>query len=265
FHVAAHVKEWGRREEFERVNVGGTRRVLEACRRAGVRRMIHVGTEAALMAGHPLVNVDEDAPLRPDSRCHYCATKAMAERAVLEANGEDLETVAVRPRFVWGLGDTTILPALVSSIRSRKFRWVGDGRHRTSTTHVENVVGGLILAALHGRCGRAYFVTDGEPVVFRDFVEQLVRTQGVEAPDKTIPLVLARAIATAGEGLWSRLPLKGDPPLTRTALWLSSLEVTINIARAQAELGYEPVKTVSEGLAELEGSTSGGAGPIRPP
>lgn len=213
--------------------------------------MIHVSTEAAVMAGQPLVNVNEQAPLRPDSRSPYCATKAVAEREVLQASGEGMETVVVRPRLIWGPGDTTLLPALLRSIHNGRFWWVGQGRHRTSTTHVENVVEGLMLAALVGRAGRAYFITDGDPVVFRDFIERLVATEGVEAPDRSIPPRLARAMAATAEGLWSILPLKGAPPLTRTAVWLSSLELTIDISRARAELGYHPIKTVSEGLAEL--------------
>ena len=87
FHAAAALGEWGRREDFERGNVQGTRNALEAARRAGVRRFVHVGTEAALMAGEPLVDVDETTPLRPDSKALYPATKAQAEMAVREANG----------------------------------------------------------------------------------------------------------------------------------------------------------------------------------
>ena len=96
----------------------GTENVIAACRAAGVRRLVHVGTEAALMAGTPLVNVDEEAPLRPDSPALYPSSKAKAEQRVRAANGDGLETVVIRPRFVWGRGDTTLLPALVELVRS---------------------------------------------------------------------------------------------------------------------------------------------------
>src|SRR5438067_2401628 len=97
FHAAAKVEDWGTREEFERDNVGGTRNALRAAREAGVRRFVHVGTEAALLAGQPLVDANEDDPLRPDSPALYSSTKAKAEQAVRDANGEGFETVVVRP------------------------------------------------------------------------------------------------------------------------------------------------------------------------
>jgi nucleoside-diphosphate-sugar epimerase len=115
FHAAAAVLEWGPREAFVRANVDGTKRVLEACREAGVQRLVHVGTEAANLAGQPLVNIDETAPLRPDSKADYSATKALAEEAVRAAGGDAFETVVVRPRLVWGPGDTTILPGVVAA------------------------------------------------------------------------------------------------------------------------------------------------------
>lgn len=102
FHAAAALGEWGRREDFVRGNVTGTENVLAACRDAGVHRFVHVGTEAALLVGQPLVNADETVPLRPDSKAHYSATKAMAEQVVLDANREGFETVVLRPRLVWG-------------------------------------------------------------------------------------------------------------------------------------------------------------------
>jgi nucleoside-diphosphate-sugar epimerase len=254
FHCAAHLGDWGTREDFERGNVQGTRNALAAARQAGLRRFVHVGTEAALLAGQPLVEVDERAPLRFDSRALYSSTKARAEEAVIEANRDGLETVVVRPRFVWGRGDTTLLPRLTEAVRSGRFAWIGGGHHRTSTTHIDNTVHGLMLAAQRGAPGGVYFVTDGEPVVFRDFVTRLLATQGVDAPTRSVPTRVARAVAATSEAAWRLLPLPGRPPLTRLTVWVSGLETTLDITRAREELGYAPVKSIEQGLEELRQS-----------
>ena len=253
FHAAAKVEDWGDPDEFERLNVRGTENVIAACREAGVRRLVHVGTEAALMAGDPLVNVDEAAPLRPDSPALYPSTKAKAEQRVRDANGDELETVVVRPRFVWGRGDTTLLPTLVELVRSKRFRWVGGGGQLTATTHVDNTVEGLWLAATKAPAGSVYFVTDGEPVVFREFVSRMLETQGVTPPTGSVPARAAGGAARAAEGLWRLLRRPGRPPLTRFSIWVSSQECTIDIGRAERELGYRPVKSREQGLAELAG------------
>ena len=130
------------------------------------------------MRGQPLVNADETWPLQPDSPAYYPRAKARAEREALAAGTDGMETVVVRPRFVWGPDDTTLLPAISEMVESGRFAWIGGGRHRTSTAHVDNVVEGLMLAAERGRAGQAYFVTDGEPVVFRDFLTRLLATRG---------------------------------------------------------------------------------------
>lgn len=254
FHSAAKVEEWGDPADFERLNVAGTQNVIDACCAAGVRRLVHVGTEAALMAGQPLVNVNEEAPLRPDSAALYSSSKARAEQLVRAANGDGLETVVVRPRFVWGRGDTTLLPALTEMVRSGRFRWVGGGRQLTATTHVENTVEGLWLAATKAPAGSVYFVTDGEPVVFREFLTQMLGTQGVAIPDRSVPPGVARGAAVAAERVWRLLKRPGPPPLTRFAVWVSSQECTIDIARAERELGYRPVVSREEGFAELSRS-----------
>jgi nucleoside-diphosphate-sugar epimerase len=248
FHAAAKAEDFGDPADFERVNVQGTRNVVHACKAGGVRRLVHVGTEAALMAGRPLVNVDERAELRPDSPVLYSASKARAEQIV---RGADLDTVVVRPRFVWGKGDTNLLPRIVEMVRSGRFTWVGGGHHLTATTHIDNAVEGLWLAATRGSAGGVWFVTDGEPVEFRQFLTALVGTQGVEIPDKSVPAPVANTAAKLSEALWRRLKRPGNPPLTRFAVWVSSQECTIDISRAERELGYRPVTTREEGLRKM--------------
>ncbi len=120
-----------------------------------------------------------------------------------------------------------------------------------STTHVDNTVEGLLLAAEKGRSGEAYFVTDGEPVVFRDFLTRLLATRGVEPPTRSVPGALARPLAAAAESAWRVLPLPGEAPLTRFAVWNASLECTIDDSKARRELGYAPVVGIEEGLAAL--------------
>jgi nucleoside-diphosphate-sugar epimerase len=250
-HAAAKVEDFGDPADFERVTVQGTKNALAAAREAGVPRFVHVGTEAALMAGQPLVNVDETTPLRPDSPAPYPWSKAKAELAVRDANVDGLETVVVRPRFVWGRGDTTLLPQIVSMTKAGRFAWIGGGGQLTATTHIDNTVEGLVLGAERGKAGGVYFVTDGDPVVFREFVIELIRTQGVEPPTRRLPLPVARAAAAAAESAWKLLRRKDRPPLTRFTVWVSALECTIDDSRAREELGYREVTTRAQGLEEL--------------
>jgi nucleoside-diphosphate-sugar epimerase len=171
--------------------------------------------------------------------------------AVREANRDGLETVVVRPRLVWGVGDTTILPGIESAVRAGRFRWIDGGRHLTATTHVDNTVEGLWLGATKGTPGEAYFVTDGDPVVFREFITDLLATQDVEAPDKEAPAAVARMAGPALEGIWTLLRRSSPPPVTRLTYWLSAQECTIDISKARRELGYEPVKSREQGMREL--------------
>jgi len=252
YHAAAFVEQWGPWSEFQAATVDGTANALTACRTGGVKRFVHVGTEAALVDANALVNADETWPLKPNSRGYYPRSKARAEQLVVAANGVDgMETVVVRPRFVWGPGDTTLLPGIVALIRSGKFAWVGGGGNLTSTAHVDNVVEGLVLAAETARGGEAYFVTDGDPIAFREMITALVATQGVEPGNRNVPAAVAKPAAALAEGLWRTLRLKSEPPITRLAVWNSALECTVSDAKAREEIGYEPVISREDGLAAL--------------
>lgn len=250
-HLAAETRQWGRVADYERVNVTGTRRLLEAARQVRVPRFVHVSTEAVLSDGNPIRFVDESAPYPKRHAGDYARTKALAEQLVLAADSREMATVALRPRLVWGPGDTTVLPQIVQAVEGDRWAWVSGGHYLTSTCHVENLCEGVQLAARHGIGGRAYFVTDGAPVEFRSFITRCAAEQGVTMPDRTISYARARAAAVVLDKGWRVLPLKGEPPVSAAALALGGHEITVNDGRARVELGYAPVISVDEGIAEL--------------
>ena len=245
-HAAAYVEEHGPLADFLRVTVTGTENVLAAARGAGVPRLVHVSTEAVLADGKPIVRADETRPRTTRPIGPYPLSKGLAEDRVLAANGAGLATVIVRPRFIWGAGDTSLLPKIVEVVRRGKFGWIGGGRYLTSTCHVDNVAEGILLAAERGTPGEVYYLTDGEPVELRAFLTQLLATQGVDPGDRNVPRWLARTVAALTG--WMK-----HPPVTRTAVALVGQEVTVVDAKARRDLGYTGHVSRERGLAEMRG------------
>jgi nucleoside-diphosphate-sugar epimerase len=255
-HCAAYVEEWGPWSEYWRVNVDSTKELLVAAKGADVKRFVHIGTEAALFYGQHMRNVDEHYPLALDSPYPYSRTKAHAEKAVREANdsGAGFTTIVVRPRFVWGPGDQTILPVVKAMVEKGQFAWIDGGRNQTSTTYIGNLVYAMNLALTKVQGGEAYFVLDGPPVVFREFMTKMLKAGGVTPGDRAIPGWLVRTIAYAGETTWRALNLKSKPPLTRFTANIMSRDCILNDARARREMGYAPPISVDDGLKALAAS-----------
>jgi nucleoside-diphosphate-sugar epimerase len=211
------------------VTVHGTQAAVEAARHAKVPRFIHCGSEAALLAGDPLVEVDETAALRPDSEGVYCAVKAEAEQIVLDANTTDFATVSIRPRFVWG-PDSILTDGLIAAAKAGQFAWIDGGRHTTDITYVDNAVEGLILGWQYGRPGQAYFITDQHRVVLREFLETLFKIYGSDTPIGELDAETAAR----------------EVPVP--ARWFLGQECTLRTGKAVAELGYSPVVSHTAGL-----------------
>ena len=257
-HCAAYVEEWGPWSAYWRANVEGTKHLLAAAKKAGVKRFVHIGTEAALLKGQDLIDADETYPLALDSPFPYSRTKAHAEKAVRTANdpARGFETIVVRPRFVWGPGDETLLPILRRMSEAGRFAWIDGGHHKTSTSYIGNLVYAMELALSNGRSGEAYFVLDdGGPVAFRDFLPKLAEAAGFELKGREVPGWLARSIAFLSEKVWRTLPLSGAPPLTRFGANILSRECILVDAKARAEMGYAPPFTREQGLAALVASS----------
>lgn len=262
-HAAAFVEAWGPVDAWERANVDGTRRMLAAAREAGVSRFIHIGTEAALVHGQALRGADESYPLALDSSYPYCRTKARAEQAVRAANdpASGFVTLVLRPRFIWGPGDRTLLPAILAMARAGRWTWVDHGRALTSSTYIGNLVDAIELALTSGRPGEAYFILDDGTRTLHEMVSALAGAAGVTLPEKSVPYGLAHALGTVLEFCWRAFRLSGAPPLTRHAAMVMGRDCTLVDDKARRELGYRPRVSVAEGLTELRAALAGGSRP----
>lgn len=251
-HVAALFKLWGEASEFERSNVQGTANLLKAAAAASVRRFVQVGAAAVVMGDMaPLLRVDESLPRQERAWAPYSASKARSEALVIGANRPGVfETVVVRPPMIWGAGMPT-LDHMIDTVRAGQFRWVGDGSQAMSTVHVDNVCHAVELALAKGRGGDTYFVSDGTDTTLKSFLSSLMRTRGVEPPRAAAPLRMAWIMATVMEWAWRTFSRPGEPPITRQMLRLIGQPFTVDIGKAQRELGYRPEVTREQGLQAM--------------
>ncbi|ALV26494.1 NAD-dependent epimerase/dehydratase family protein [Pannonibacter phragmitetus] len=254
FHVAAHFKLWGPMSLFRRINVEGTRNVVEAAERAGVRRIVYVSAAAVVMGRpEPMRGVTEDMPLHKMPFAPYAASKAEAEEVLLAANGRraDFSTVAIRPPFIWGPG-MPALDRMVETVRAGQFQWVAGGGQALSTCHVDNLCHALILAADRGSGGEAFFVSDGEDMTLKSFLTRLLASRGVTPKDRAVPFGIAWTMAGVMGAVWRIFRRKGEPPVTRQMLRFIGKDFTIDVSRARNQLGYAPVISAADGMRAMQ-------------
>jgi nucleoside-diphosphate-sugar epimerase len=238
------------------INLDGTQKVLDAARRAGVRRVVHISSESVLLDGRPLVNVTEDQPYPRRPAGLYSASKGAAERLALAASTPDFAVIAIRPRMVWGRDDTTALPQLLAAASSGQLAWIDGGHYRNSSTHIANLCAGVELALAKGRGGEAYFITDGPPWAFRALVTGLLKANGVAVTDKTVPRGLLYAMAKIGDVLANVTGGRVTMPISMQVYATSAVEISLDISKAERELGYRPVISIEQGLAEMAATRS---------
>lgn len=256
FHVAAKVGVWGRYDDFHRTNVLGTRALLAGCQMHGVARFVHTSTPSVVYNGRDLAGADESLPLTTTCPSPYPLTKAIAEREVLAANSATLRTVALRPHLIWGVGDPHLVPRVLARARAGRLRIVGGGRNRVDMVHVDNAVDAHLLAeqALQdggAAAGRAYFITNGEPVVLWEWINALLVALGEPPVTKKLSLGAASTLGAVCEALWRVLPPRGEPPMTRFIAAELAKEHWFDITAARRDLGYVPRVTMAAGTAEL--------------
>ncbi|MCD7099592.1 2-alkyl-3-oxoalkanoate reductase [Stenotrophomonas sp. MMGLT7] len=258
FHNAAKAGAWGSYDSYHRANVVGTQNVIDACRGHGVGRLVYTSTPSVThRAGHPVEGLGADeVPYGEAFLAPYPATKAIAEQAVLGANDATLATVALRPRLIWGPGDNHLLPQLVARARAGRLRLVGDGLNKVDTTYIDNAAQAHFAAFEHlapgAACaGRAYFISNGEPLPMRELLERLLAAAGAPPVTRTISFKAAYRIGAVCERLWPWLHLPGDPPMTRFLAEQLCTPHWYSMAPAERDFGYVPAVSIEEGLRRL--------------
>lgn len=255
FHVAAKAGIWGKREDFERSNIGGTRAVVAACQLEGVTDLVYTSTPSVVFTGQPFRGADESLPYGSNWLGDYARTKAQAEALALAAHTGNLRVTALRPHLIWGHGDPHLFPRLLARARSGKLRIVGDGTNRVDVTHVSTAAAahlGALDALQAGRAGgRAYFISQGEPVNLWDFVNRLLVGAGIQPVTRHVPLAVAYAAGATLEATWATLRLKGEPPMTRFVATELAKDHWFNVSAAQRDLGLKSEVNTWEALDAL--------------
>jgi len=266
-HTAAIAGIWGPWKTYYETNTLGTVRLLEAARNAGVRRFVYTSSPSVTFDGRDQCNVDESAPYARRWLAHYPRSKALAEQAVLAAHGvEGLSTCALRPHLIWGPRDRHLIPRLMERAKEGKLLRVGDGTNLVDMIYVENAAMAQILAAdaldgiedatpgsasSKGSGGKAYFLSQGEPVNCWDWINEVLALADVPPVKKSISRCTAWVAGSVQEVVHTIGRLNSEPRMTRFLAAQLATSHYFDISAARRDFGYEPKVTTEQGMQRL--------------
>ncbi|MEG8035251.1 NAD-dependent epimerase/dehydratase family protein [Sphingomonas sp. LR61] len=254
-HLAAKVSLAGDPADFVRVNVDGTRALVDAARRAGARRFVFVSSPSVAHTGSSLVGAGAGVAEPDRARGDYARTKAAAELLALDADAPGFAVVAVRPHLVWGPGDTQLIGRIVERARAGRLPLLDSGAALIDTLYVDNAASAMVAALEHAADddvhGNAYVVTNGEPRPVADLLAGICAASGVPAPRWHVPAVVARAAGSLVEAVWRVRPGQDEPPMTRFLAEQLSTAHWFDQRRTRADLQWSPSVSIDEGLARL--------------
>jgi nucleoside-diphosphate-sugar epimerase len=258
FHVASMTGIWGKWKDFFETNVTGTENILKTSKKNGVSRLVYTSTPSVIYGGEEnFENVDETIPYPKKYNCYYPATKAIAEKMVLAENGKDgLLTVSLRPHLIWGPRDTNLIPRLIERAKSGRLIRVGDGKNLVDIIYVDNATHAHLLAVDRLEegspvCGQAYFISQGEPVVLWDWIDNVIKRKKQKQEKKTISYRTAYLLGQLFEGIYTMFHIASEPVMTRFLASQLAKYHFFNIEKAKKELGYSPVVSHKEGLEQM--------------
>lgn len=250
FHCGALSSPWGRERAFFAANVTGTRNVIAGCEQHHITRLVHVSTPSLYFDFRHRLDLTEASPFAAHPVNAYARTKLTAEQCVDAAVTRGLDAVTLRPRAIFGPGDTTLFPRLLRVAQRGKFPLIGDGDPVMDVTYVGHAVDALIAAATTPDiAGRKYNITNGEPWTRRTLLRELFAQTGQPFTPRIVPLRPALAVARLMEWV-SRIFTAGrwEPPLTRYSAAVLAFSQTFDLTAARRDLGCTPVIGVAEGI-----------------
>lgn len=250
FHLAASVDFFAPEEELRELHVNATKNLINKSKSSGVRRFIYLGAASVAIDGKPKQGINEDF-VPKKFQDGYSKTKYETEQLVLSKNKSDFKTISIRPPMIWGKNDPNTLPAIIDAIKKKQFMMIGGGNHQFVTCHVINVCHSLFLADNTPNTSKAYFVTDLEEPNFKNFISRYVASQGIQLPNKSVSLGMAKLFANLMEIIWKLLSLKDQPPIYRGLVNVLGMEFTVNNSRIINDLNYSPIISIDEGISKM--------------
>jgi len=255
-HTAALAGFWGKAEKYQQANVVGTHNVIDACLHSGTDRLIYTGTASVVFDGRDILNGRQDMPYSRKPLNPYCKTKAIAEQMVLRANGPSLKTISLRPHLVFGPGDNHIIPRLIDRARKGKIMMIGGGDNRVDMVYIDNLVDAHILAinALIDNplcCGKAYFITNGEPVNVWQFIGKILKGAGLPPVHRNVTVATALFAARFISSIHKLLPFLGEPSFTPFLVKELATNHWFDPEPAKRDLNYRPTISMKDGLERL--------------
>ena len=254
FHTAAKAGVWGPWNDFYRTNYLGTCNVIRACRKCKVPYLIYTSSPSVVFNGRDMEAVNESVPYPESYHAHYPKTKAMAEKAVVEAAGQDLATICLRPHLIWGPGDNHLVPRILA--RAKRLARIGDGKNKVDTIYIDNAAHAHLLAwqALcrnPGLSGKVYFISQDEPIELWKMIDLILAAGGKPPVKKKISAAGAYLLGTFLELGYKVLGIRQEPPLTRFVARELATSHWFDITAAKQDLGYRPLVSTRQGLARL--------------
>jgi 2-alkyl-3-oxoalkanoate reductase len=260
YHVAGLTGVWGAYKDYHHINVTGTQSVINACTTNNIKKLVYTSSPSVVFNGKDEEDVDETI-LYPDKYFnHYQRTKSTAEQLVLAANNDKLATVALRPHLIWGPGDPHLVGRIISRAKKGKLRLVSGKQNLVDTTYIDNAALAHLCAADHldiaSDCaGKAYFITNGEPVPMSDIINNILQANDMAKITKTVPASVLFVMGIISEWIYTLLNIRAEPMMTRFIARQLSCAHWYNIDAARRDLGYVPQIKISQGMQNLKNAS----------